>query len=125
MLVVGKHCGVGVETTALMSMIHTLGQLTFPKNLCETTSRVCTRARESCDNLDDSLQGVEEEAENQDDGVEKQDRISYPALRRLCDTKRRYKGHRKENACESNDGEKGMVSIHRCVGLERPKCVEC
>ena len=75
MLVMGKHCGVRIETAALMAMIHTFGQLAFPKYLSKTTSGVCTRAGESCENLDDSLHGVEEEAEDQNYGVEKQDRI--------------------------------------------------
>jgi hypothetical protein len=71
MLVMDKHCGVGIETAALMSMVHTFGQLAFPKDFRKTTSGVSTRAGESCNNLDDSLQSVEKEAEDQDDGVEK------------------------------------------------------
>ncbi|KAK1024467.1 hypothetical protein LTR33_017899 [Friedmanniomyces endolithicus] len=86
--------------------------------------RIARDPQTPSDDLDDRLQGIEEEAEDEHAGVQQEDRVPDPAFGALAHAETGYESDAEEDGDEAHGGEEGVVGVHACLVLEGPETVE-
>jgi hypothetical protein len=86
---------------------------------------IAAGSKHSCQNLDNGLDGVEEEAKDEDAGVSDENGIADPAFGAIRHSKRGDKGHHQKDRNEAKRREERVVGVHGRRRVERPEGVEC